>query len=422
MHYIVINTRICSNLRDLNTSEAAGFSSLYDCSTRRANACSTDNRMNHTEDSNPAEALPVTTFHSDGPLLTIRQPVLDPGSFLPGCARSRRFAYFLKPEMLMTELFEDPEMELTRSIHLNRDLSLPMLSEGGLNISADTDATSAYLMRLNYIAPLPADEQQELAERYVTHQDVEAGKMLILTNLRLVVKLAREYSRRWSNLLDLIQEGNVGLAEALKRYDPYRGVKFTSYAQYWIRAMILNYLMNHIHPVKIGSSRAGRKLFYNLKKARRDLIKLGHAKPTPALIAKYLDVDEQEVIRVAAQLDAPPVRLDAEAPGYENTTIGERMVAETPNPEEAAAENDLAQRLRTAIDEFGASIQPERKRAIWFERMIHEDPKTLVTLGEEWQVSKERIRQVEVQIREEFRQYLIEKLGDSIQLEFLDAM
>jgi RNA polymerase sigma-32 factor len=304
----------------------------------------------------------------------------------------------------------------------SRDLSLPMLSEGNLNISAETDATSAYLMRLNYIEPLPAEEQQRLAERYVNDGDTEAGKLLILTNLRLVVKLAREYSRRWSNLLDLIQEGNVGLAEALKRYDPYRGVKFTSYAQYWIRAMILNYLMNHVHPVKIGSSRAGRKLFYNLKKARRDLIKQGHAKPTPALIAEYLDVDEKEVIRVAAQLDAPPVRLDAEAPGYDATTIGERMECENANPEEQATDNDLSQRLRKAIDRFGELIETDRKRAIWFERMISEDPKTLVTLGEEWEVSKERIRQVEVQIREEFRQFLLETLGDGVELEFLESI
>ncbi|MFU8804855.1 MAG: RNA polymerase sigma factor RpoD/SigA [Bradymonadaceae bacterium] len=324
-----------------------------------------------------------------------------------------------------SEKDDTPEIQVIENdeiARIPRDLSLRMHSAGNLNISSDTDATSAYLMRLNYIEPLPAEEQQKLAERYVNDDDMEAGKLLILTNLRLVVKLAREYSRRWSNLLDLIQEGNVGLAEALKRYDPYRGVKFTSYAQYWIRAMILNYLMNHVHPVKIGSSRAGRKLFYNLKKARRDLIKQGHPKPTPALIAEYLDVDEKEVIRVAAQLDAPPVRLDAEAPGYDATTIGERMEAEGPNPEEQATDNDLSQRLKTAMINFGEQIDTDRKRAIWYERMISEDPKTLVTLGEEWDVSKERIRQVEVQIREEFKQYLFATLGQGVEIEFLESI
>lgn len=302
------------------------------------------------------------------------------------------------------------------------DLSLPMMRGSNLNLPASADPLTAYLARLNYIEPLPADEQQELAERYVNENDRNAGKMLILTNLRLVVKLAREYQRRWTNLLDLIQEGNVGLAEAVTRYDPYRGVKFTSYAQYWIRAMILNYLMNHLHPVKIGSSRAGRKLFYNLKKARRELMRQGHPNPTPALIADYLDVDESEVVRVAAQLDAPPVYLDAQAPGHEKTTVGELMHSETADPEELVTDYDLATRLREAINAFGENLDDEREMTIWFDRMIAEEPRSLVDLGEYWGVSKERIRQVEVQIRDDFRRFLLDRLGDEVKLDFLDQL
>jgi len=300
------------------------------------------------------------------------------------------------------------------------DLSLPMLRQSDqMEISSDADPLTAYLARLNYIEPLSSDEQQELAERYVEEDDMNAGKMLVLTNLRLVVKLAREYKRRWTNLLDLIQEGNVGLAEAITRYDPYRGVKFTSYAQYWIRAMILNYLMNHLHPVKIGSSRAGRKLFYNLKKARRQLIKQGH-EPTPALVAEYLDVDEEEVIRVSAQLDSPPVYLDAEAPGHDDTTVGELMEAEVVDPESAAAEHDLSNQISEAIKKFGDQLEDDRERAIWFERMIADDDKALVELGDDWGVSKERIRQVEVQIRDKFREFLRDELGDDVDIDFLE--
>lgn len=303
------------------------------------------------------------------------------------------------------------------------DLSLPLMrGSGSLDLTAKTDPLTVYLSRLNYVEPLPAEQQQELAERFVEEEDVNAAKMLILTNLRLVVKLAREYQRRWTNLLDLVQEGNVGLSEAVLRYDPYRGVKFTSYAQYWIRAMILNYLMNHLHPVKIGSSRAGRKLFYNLKKTRRQLIKKGH-EPTPQLIAEYLDVDPKEVIRVAAQLDAPPVFLDAEAPGHESTTIGDLMESEGAlNPEEACAEYDLSRQIQDAIDEFGANLENDRERAIWFERMIAEDNKSLVELGGDWGVSKERIRQVEVQIRESFKDYLLGRLGDDVEIDWLETI
>lgn len=302
------------------------------------------------------------------------------------------------------------------------DLSLPMLRDSSVELTAQTDPLTAYLARLNYIEPLPAEEQQELAERFVNDGDVNAAKMLILTNLRLVVKLSREYQRRWTNLLDLVQEGNVGLSEAVTRYDPYRGVKFTSYAQYWIRAMILNYLMNHLHPVKIGSSRAGRKLFYNLKKARRALIKQGHTNPSPALIAEYLDVDEKEVVRVSAQLDAPPVYLDAQAPGHEKTTIGELMQSDSVNPEESVGTTEFATRLREVIDAFSDQIQNERELAIWKERMIAETPKSLVELGDDWSVSKERIRQVEVQIRKNFKKFLIDKMGENVKIDFLDSL
>lgn len=303
------------------------------------------------------------------------------------------------------------------------DLSLPLMrGSGSLDMSAKTDPLTVYLARLNHVEPLPSEQQQELAERFVEEDDLNAAKMLILTNLRLVVKLAREYQRRWTNLLDLIQEGNVGLSEAVLRYDPYRGVKFTSYAQYWIRAMILNYLMNHLHPVKIGSSRAGRKLFYNLKKTRRQLIKKGH-EPTPQLIAEYLDVDPKEVVRVAAQLDAPPVFLDAEAPGHESTTVGDLMESEEAlNPEDAVAEYDLSRQIQDAIDDFGENLDDDRERAIWFERMIADDGKSLVQLGDDWGVSKERIRQVEVQIRETFKDYLLDRLGDDVEIDWLETV
>ena len=301
------------------------------------------------------------------------------------------------------------------------DLSLPLLRKGPeLELTADSDPLSAYLARLNFIEPLPADQQQKLAEQYVENDDLNAGRMLVLTNLRLVVKIAREYQRNWTNLMELIQEGNVGLSEAITRYDPYRGVKFTSYAQYWVRAMILNYLMNHTHPVKIGSSRAGRKLFYNLKKARRELIRQGHD-PTPDLVAEYLDVDEDEVVRVSAQIDAPPISLDAPAPGHEDTTIGDLMEAQGVDPEDAFIDLDSTRRLSEAIKSFGEQLDEERDRAIWFERMIAEDGKALVELGADWGVSKERIRQVEVQIRDRFRTHLLKQLGESFEVDFLGS-
>jgi len=282
-------------------------------------------------------------------------------------------------------------------------------------LSSETDSLTNYFRKLKHIEPLPAERQQDLARRYVEEDDHDAAKLLIMTNLRLVVKLAKEYKRRWTDLVDLIQEGNVGLSEALTRFDPERGVKFTSYAQYWIRAMILNYLMNFMRPVRIGRSRAGRKLFYNLKKARRQLFKQG-IKPTAARVAEYLDVDTEEVERVSVQLDAPAVSLDAEAPGRENTTVGELMEADTISPDAAVSEMEFSDRVQQAVADYGREIDDDRRRAIWFERMIAEDGKTLAELGDDWDVSKERIRQVEVQIREDFKEYLLDRFGEDIRV------
>lgn len=292
------------------------------------------------------------------------------------------------------------------------------LSVLGTELPVNTDPLSAYLARLRTVEPLPAEEQQELAIRYREGEDLDAARMLILTNLRLVVKIAREYQRRWANLLDLIQEGNVGLAEAVKRYDPYRGVKFTSYAQYWIRAMILNYLMNHFQPVKIGSTRAGRKLFYNLKKAREELRRQGFM-ATPKAIADYLGVDETEVVRVSEYLDAPPISIDARAPGHEKTTYGDLLPSDIENPEERASEQESTAQLHETIRLFGDTLDKDREQAIWYERMIAEEPRSLVDLGERFGVSKERIRQVEVQIRNKFKTFLLDRHGDDVQFEFM---
>jgi len=300
------------------------------------------------------------------------------------------------------------------------DLGLDRLAMTALHhdVPAGGDPLTAYLARLRRVEPLPAEQQQALAIRFKESADLEAAKMLILTNLRLVVKIAREYQRRWANLLDLIQEGNVGLAEAVRRYDPYRGVKFTSYAQYWIRAMILNYLMNHFQPVKIGSTRAGRKLFYNLKKVREELRRQGYL-ATPKAIAEYLGVDEGEVVRVSEYLDAPPLSIDARAPGHDKTTYGELLPSDAASPETETGEAETTGQLLASVREFGESLTKERERAIWFERMVAEDPKSLVQLGEDFGVSKERIRQVEVQLRNRFKEFLLERHGDDVQFEFM---
>lgn len=275
------------------------------------------------------------------------------------------------------------------------------------------DPLTTYLAQLRHIAPLPAEDQQSLAERYVENDDVEAARSLIMSNLRLVVKIAREYHRRRVNLMELIQEGNVGLAEAIRRYDPYRGVKFTSYAQYWIRAMILNYLMNVMQLVKVGSTRSGRKLFYNLQKAREELIQQGFLTPSTRQLADHLGVKEVEVVRVSRVLDQHALSLESPAPGYESTPLASVIADENAaSPANEAVEADIQQLIRTQLQAFRKTITDGREQAIWDRRVVADEPLSLQELGDEFDVSRERIRQVEKGLKERFKVFWIEAVGE----------
>lgn len=303
-----------------------------------------------------------------------------------------------------------PQDEVKREIPRNA-YTLPEVA--GSDVVA-YDPLSTYLSQLRHVPPLPAEQQQALAEAYVEDGDVEAAKQLIMSNLRLVVKIAREYHRRRVSLMELIQEGNVGLAEAIRRYDPYRGVKFTSYAQYWIRAMILNYLMNVMQLVKVGNTRSGRKLFYNLRKARDELVQQGFLTPTTRQLADHLDVKEEEVVAVSRILDGPALSLDAPAPGFESTPLsGVIADKEALLPDELAQDNDFQQRVRDAVAAFRETITDTREAAIWDRRIIADEPLSLQELGDEFEVSRERIRQVEKAMKERFKKFWIETIGEA---------
>ncbi len=283
------------------------------------------------------------------------------------------------------------------------------------SVDSSADPLTVYLSHIRNHPILDTESQQKLAVRYKKENDLEAAQLLVMTNLRLVVKIAREYKRRWASLLELIQEGNVGLSEAIQRYDPYRQVKFTSYAQYWIRAMILNYLMNHFQPIRIGSTRAGRKLFYNLKKARAQLQREGYTNPTPALVAEKLGVSEQDVIDVSRHLDQPALSIDQTAPGYENTTIGELLRDdEDASPEEIVADEDFYGKVHEIMDAFGESLTDPREQALWYRRLIADEAVTLADLGKEYNISKERIRQIEARLKDRFKNYISQRIDGDI--------
>ena len=277
-----------------------------------------------------------------------------------------------------------------------------------------SDPLTTYLAQLKQVEILPAEKQQALAERYHANGDIDAARSLILSNLRLVVKIAHQYQRRNGQLMEIIQEGNIGLSEAVKRYDPYRGVKFTSYAQYWVKAMILNYLMNAMQLIKVGNTRAGRRLFYNLQKARKELENQGLLSPTTRQIADHLGVEEREVIDVGQVLNARPVSFDAPvgAPGsktYAEVIADNQQMA----PDEAVARKRLQDQIRVAFESFRAALKNDRERAIWDRRVANDEPESLQEIGETFSVSRERIRQIEKELKQDFRAYWIETVGQA---------
>ena len=273
-------------------------------------------------------------------------------------------------------------------------------------------ALTAYMSQLRHHAPISREEEHELAVKWVEDGDVDAAKQLVLANLRLVVKISMEYRRAWTNTLDLIQEGNVGLMEAVQRFDPYQGVKLSSYAVYWIRAYILKYILDNMRSVRLGTTRASRKLFFRLNKEKRELERQGY-EVEPRLLAERLEVSEDDVIDMEARLARPDVSFDAPVRSDESDgmTFGDRMAAPGISSEATVGANELREVFLGKIAEFAESLEA-RDRQILDERILAEEPRTLADLGEEFAVSRERVRQLEAKLVKRLRSYMEENLVD----------
>jgi len=293
----------------------------------------------------------------------------------------------------------DPERE--------RQLPAPR-PEHGLE---PVDALTLYMSELRKYAPISREEEHLLATRWVEEGDREAGRRLVVANLRLVVKIAMEYRRAWTNVLDLIQEGNLGLLQAVERFDPARGTKLSSYAAYWIRAYILKYLIDNIRLVRLGTSRAQRKLFFRLNKERRELESQGF-EVGPKLLAERLDVSEEDVIDMQQRLSESELSMDAPVQEErDSASFGEFISAEGESAEEQVASSELRRVFMDHVQEFANQLD-ERERLIVERRILADEPDTLQELGEEFGISRERVRQLEARLVEKLRNYLKDAVVD----------
>jgi RNA polymerase sigma-32 factor len=279
------------------------------------------------------------------------------------------------------------------------------------------DPLSAYMREVQSHALLSPEEEHSLAVSYQKNpDDVEAAARLVTANLRLVVKIAYEYRRAYKNMMDLIQEGNIGLMQAVKKFDPYRGVKLSSYAAWWIRAYMLRFILNNWRLVKLGTTQAQRKLFFNLSKEKARLSALG-IEPTDAEIAKRLNVTEGEVAEMDKRLARSDASLDASVGESDGRTVSriELMPSPGSTPDQLAEGAELSELLVDRLDEFRKGLTG-KDVVIFDKRLVADEPLTLQELGDEFGVSRERVRQLEARLTGKLRDYLKQTLGDAVEL------
>jgi RNA polymerase sigma-32 factor len=290
---------------------------------------------------------------------------------------------------------------------------LPLPPRQGSSL-ARYDALTAYMRDVHRYNVLDADTQRSLAVRYREEGDLEAARQLVTSNLRLVVKIAYDYRRAYRNVMDLIQEGNIGLMQAVKKYDPYKGVKLSSYAAWWIRAYILRFILNNWRLVKLGTTQAQRKLFFNLSKEKARLSALG-IEPSAENIAQRLDVSVDDVTSMDRRLSAGEMSLDTPVGNDDNKSQArvDLMPAVGTRVDELLADEELGQMLHTEMHKFGETLKG-KERQIFYERLMAEDPRTLQELGTDFGVSRERVRQLEKRLQERLKAYLEEQLGTEV--------
>jgi RNA polymerase sigma-32 factor len=277
------------------------------------------------------------------------------------------------------------------------------------------DPMAAYLREVQRHPLLTPEQTHELAAKFVQNQDPAIAAQLVTANLRLVVKIAYEYRRAYKNIMDLVQEGNIGLMQAVKRYDPYRGVKLSSYAAWWIRAYILRFILNNWRLVKLGTTQAQRKLFFNLRKKRAELQAMG-IDPTNAEIAKQLNVPESDVAEMDVRLAQSEKSLDAPVGDADGRAIAkvDMMPAAGAGPETQMADEELQALLKDKLAEFRQTLTGKEKDiAIFDQRLVADDPLTLQDLGDKFGISRERVRQLEQRLLARLRDYLRREMGDA---------
>ena len=274
-----------------------------------------------------------------------------------------------------------------------------------LTLQPDADLAQ-YVEEVSKLPVLSRDEELDLARRYARDGDVTAAHALVVSNLRFVVKIANEYRGYGMKLLDLIQEGNIGLMKAVKKFDPERGYRLISYAVWWIRAQIQAFVVRSWSLVKIGSGHTSRKLFFKLRSEKSKAEQAAEGKLSRAELAQRLDVDESEIDEMDMRLAARDFSLDAPRGDDGAYTAADMLANATDVDQETVAAQNEEQRLLADVLERTEGKLNEKERFILEHRLLADEPMTLAEVCEHYGVTRERARQIENGLLKKFRKAL----------------
>lgn len=274
------------------------------------------------------------------------------------------------------------------------------------------DPLRRYLIEISKYSILTRQEEEHFARKFREEGDPKAAYILVVSNLRLVVKIAMEYQRSWvTNIMDLIQEGNLGLIQAVKKFDPFKNIKLSYYASFWIKAYILKYILDNWRLVKIGTTQAQRKLFFNLQKEKARLSARGF-KPSARYLAEVLDVREQDIIEMNERLALPEKSLDYPSHEDYNEPIRDTIPARNTPVDERLADHEARERFHEKLGEFRQTLSG-KELDIFNSRLMAEEPETLQQIGERYGITRERTRQLETKVVDKLRAYL-QKDGEEL--------
>jgi len=274
------------------------------------------------------------------------------------------------------------------------------------------NSLESYIMQINKLPLLTQEEEFELAVRYRKYNDLDAVQKLITSNLRFVVKVAFEYKSYGIKILDLIQEGNIGLMMAIKKFDPYKGYRFISYAIWWIRAYIQNFIIKNWSLVKIGTTQAQKKLFYKIGKVRKALESNRENEKKYEVLAKDLDVAKEDIIEMEQRMSSRDLSLDAPFDDSQELTHFDLLKESSPNQEEVLGEEEEKKILQNDVQSAMKHLNDKEEYVIK-NRIMADSPLTLQEIGNHLKLSRERVRQIEIEALKKLKK----EMGSRVQLQ-----